>query len=379
MSAVAAGVRSALVVDMGWTETVITSIYEYREVKSTRTVRSGRFLVDELHDLCWRQIKGPDTQMLESDHRVVNFEDCEDVIYRLMWCRPSSFKSSQRQSTLLETVEEEQDELPTGVPSPSDPSGQVTVQFELLNGSKPVDLTFNDLADVCDHTFFDHPNLKSPYDYDVLPLHVAVHQHLLEVPVDVRAACLPRIIFTGGCSNILGIKERAMDELKYLIGKRGWETTSGVAFEHLKSKKNLRRSGTEPPQNGEEPSRPLSSTSVEQISEQKVRAAHLVPEEDPIEAKVLRGRPKPVTITPEPRAVHSLGSWTGASLLCHLKIPIIATVDKELWIQHGINGASRASDVDVKTQQRQSAGASGLIRSNGRHQANWTLGTWGVV
>ena len=50
MNAVAAGVRSALVIDVGWAETVVTSVYEYREVKNTRTIRAGRFLSDEFYN-----------------------------------------------------------------------------------------------------------------------------------------------------------------------------------------------------------------------------------------------------------------------------------------------------------------------------------------
>ena len=51
MAAVGAGVRSALVVDMGWEETVITSVYEYRELRTTRTTRAGKMLVEATHNV----------------------------------------------------------------------------------------------------------------------------------------------------------------------------------------------------------------------------------------------------------------------------------------------------------------------------------------
>ncbi|TDZ28295.1 Serine--tRNA ligase [Colletotrichum trifolii] len=50
MSTLGAGMRSALVVDLGWAETVVTSVYEYREMRTSRTVRGGKMLVDKVHD-----------------------------------------------------------------------------------------------------------------------------------------------------------------------------------------------------------------------------------------------------------------------------------------------------------------------------------------
>ncbi|TDZ29677.1 Serine--tRNA ligase [Colletotrichum spinosum] len=47
MSTLGAGMRSALVVDLGWAETVVTSVYEYREMRTSRTVRGGKMLVDK--------------------------------------------------------------------------------------------------------------------------------------------------------------------------------------------------------------------------------------------------------------------------------------------------------------------------------------------
>lgn len=48
MSAVGAGVRSALVVDIGWEEAIVSAVYEYREVHQSRSVRAGKMLSQEL-------------------------------------------------------------------------------------------------------------------------------------------------------------------------------------------------------------------------------------------------------------------------------------------------------------------------------------------
>ena len=42
LTTVAAGLRSALIVDIGWAETVVTGVYEFREVQCTRSVRASK-------------------------------------------------------------------------------------------------------------------------------------------------------------------------------------------------------------------------------------------------------------------------------------------------------------------------------------------------
>ena len=61
-SAVAAGLRSGLIVDLGWAETRIISVYEYREVCTTRSIRGGKLLVRRVHALFARLLSGKDTK-----------------------------------------------------------------------------------------------------------------------------------------------------------------------------------------------------------------------------------------------------------------------------------------------------------------------------
>src|SRR5271167_4839021 len=48
LATVAAGLRAALVVDIGWAETVVNSIYEYREVQCRRSIRASKLLGQEM-------------------------------------------------------------------------------------------------------------------------------------------------------------------------------------------------------------------------------------------------------------------------------------------------------------------------------------------
>ncbi|POR32926.1 Uncharacterized protein TPAR_06885 [Tolypocladium paradoxum] len=366
MSAVAAGVRSALVIDMGWAETVVTSVYEYREVKTTRTVRGGRLLLDRLYKLLHNLLGGDEFD--EKGKHVVSFDECEDILYRLMWCRASAFKSSQRQSTQLDTVEE-QDESEAET---SHPTGVADIPLRSATPPSTLQVPFNKLADVCDDSFFDPSASPSTFDDHELPVHLLVYHHLLQLPMDVRAVCMSRIMFTGGCSNVLGIRERVMDEVTSIVDRRGWAPVSGKGVDQLRNNHKLRKASI---QRSSITSTATSESSGEDQDAARSESAMTEPSEDAIEAKIARNRPVPHQLQGQPRVIHSLGPWAGASLLCQLKIPAVATVDRELWLQQGASGASRPSDVDIKAQRQ----SSGLIRASGGHHANWTLGIWGSL
>ncbi len=107
-------------------------------------------------------------------------------------------------------------------------------------------------------------------------------------------------------------------------------------------------------------------------------AANAAPERDPVEEDVQKGARagQPAQVQGQLRAIESLGAWSGASLVTQLKVPAIATIDRELWLQQGVAGASRPGEVDVKTQQRQSIG--GRRPHKGRcHQHELDVGRMG--
>ena len=53
MVAAAAGVRAALVVDIGWAETTIIAIYEYRDISSRRSTRAMKTLMQRIRGECY--------------------------------------------------------------------------------------------------------------------------------------------------------------------------------------------------------------------------------------------------------------------------------------------------------------------------------------
>ncbi|KAF5975197.1 actin-related RO7 [Fusarium coicis] len=350
----------------------LSSVYEYREVKTTRTVRGGRALLDTLYKTVEPLIPGEHDV---TKQRALGFEECEDIMCRLMWCKPSEFRSSQRQSTQLETVDE-QEEIEAESAQAGVPTGVAQIPINTSRRPVTVELPFEKLAEVCDDTFFDPSADRATFDDDELPLHLLLYRHLLQLPLDVRAICISRIMFTGGCSNILGIKQRIIDDLTAIVNKRGWEPVFGkVVDKHRNSARIHQQSSTTSPTEGS----PSSSPGEAEQRKSPKNAADSKPEHDPIEAKVVRQRATVPQFKGQIRVIHTLGPWIGGSLLCQLKIPAMAIIDRESWLLQGANGASRPSEVDFKAQHRQSVQAGGYSRGGGGHHGNWTLGVWGYL
>ncbi|KIH91463.1 hypothetical protein SPBR_01445 [Sporothrix brasiliensis 5110] len=459
-AAVAAGLRSALVVDLGWAETVVTSVYEYREVSSTRSVRAGRLLIQSVHDLLAGVI-APEYQEKDAKGRpvattpsaranrehVLSFDECEDVAARLVWCRQTESGPSKNNArpaaaalptegvlaTVAETDETEEDGHSTrpGTGS-SRANGARTTSVPLQSCSPPktLSLSFDQLAEPCETTFFggmgEGLDIPASWDDEELPIPLLIFRHLQHLSVDVRAVCMARIIFVGGCTGVLGLRGRIFDEVARLIDEQGWEGVRGKGFAQYKAnaKRQKKKKGTPDSRkrgrdggsdvnananadgNGSHPISPTSSAdSAESADGVWHDAANARPEIDPVEEELRKTRMRSDSTAPavsggqpqqqghingQMRAAETLGAWSGASLLAQLRVPALAVVDKEQWTQQGgVLSAVRPSDVDAKQQmQRQSMGHGGLLRSvvgggsggaSGSGTASWTLGSWGVV
>ena len=372
---VGAGVRSALVVDLGWSETVVTGIYEYREVAARRSIRGGRTLVEQTHKLLAKHLPGAQENSDGKQEYVLSFEECSDIATRMVWCKPSRVSASARPaSDALATVQEQDEGEPGDQPS-SKRDGSVTVPLRSWLSSTSLELPFDALAEPCEDAFFGSQYSPTSFDDHELPLHLLVHRALLQLPVDVRSLCMSRIIFTGGCSSVLGLRKRIFDEVSHLAETRGWDPVQGKVVDQLRTNPKLKRRGTRPAGDG-----PVDVTSQNGGWEEQDGvwhdAANTVPEVDPIDEQLKRRDDPQPRVEGEMRAIESLGAWGGASLVTHLKIPAVATIDREVWLLHGAAGAGKASEVDHKIQ-RQSLGPGGLMRGSAAGSA-WTLGVWGA-
>ncbi|KAK3944488.1 hypothetical protein QBC46DRAFT_165579 [Diplogelasinospora grovesii] len=381
---VAAGVRSALIVDLGWTETVVTSIYEYREVYCSRTVRGGRLLAEQTHKSLAKRLaqlrgesydEGPDSDF---KGEVLSFEECEDIASRMVWCKPCRDSITAQHAEGLPTVQEHDDEPESHVPSSDPRPSMVTVPLKSSRPPTSLELPQDALTEPCENAFFETHYSYTSFDDHELPVHLLVYRSLLQLPMDVRAICMSRIIFTGGCANVLGLRQRIFDEVSSLVRQRGWDPVQGRCVAELRANTKLKKRATR--QAGSAPTG-VASHPEEGEEQDGVwhDAANSAPEVDPVEEQLKKGADKRPRVQGEMRAIESLGGWSGASILTQLKVGTIATVDRELWLQQGAAGASKASEVDSKTLQRQSLGAGGLIRGAAAGSNQWTLGVWGAT
>lgn len=441
MAALAAGTRSGLVIDLGWHETTVTGVYEYREVHSWRTVRAGKMLINETYNLLADTIEGVEHREQPRDDTnrdIVSFAECEEVATRLLWCKRKSKGGAQQVTEGLPTLHE-QDESQTV--DPAEDTSPISVHLNSCNPPQTLAIPFSQLSEPCEATFFENRLAPSCFDDHELPVHLLVYRALLQLPMDVRAICMSRIIFTGGCSNTIGLKGRIFDEVSLLAQERGWDPVVGKGVEQYKTNPKLKRNRTTaatatatataaaavssggPTPVVVEASSPTTTAGSSSYSEgggdenpspsssslspttptpnpnpnpnpsnpsNNPNPAHMPPEEDQVERLIRKergtlGRSPPVQGTL--RAIDSLGPWCGASLAAQLKVPALAVVDRELWLLHGVAGAARPADIDPKaaqlqmhTHQRHSVGAAGLIRGQvGGQATNWTLGVWGAV
>lgn len=425
-AALAAGTRSALVIDIGWHETTVTAVYEYREVQTSRSARAGKMLVHEAYSFLVKVLRdqfGQAQSATDADnYDILSFEECEDFARRALWCRKDTrdqFHDADAASRDefhdaedgLAVVQEEDEARSTG--DPGDDTTTFSVPLRSCRPPRTVQIPFSELAEPCESTFFENELAASCFDDHELPIHRLIYQSLLRLPLDVRATCMSRIVFTGGCSNIIGLRARIFDDVGAMVQEHGWNPVRGKGVEQYRINPKLNRGAAPPPSYtstipiivpqpaptssataiSTEPLTSTPSTTVEvteEVSSVPIRPAHVTPPPDQVEEMIKRDKHHRVPVQGTLRVIESLGSWCGASMTAQLKVPAVAVVDRELWALHGVNGAVRIADVEAKTaaavaapthhHQRQSMAPGALGRAGqGASASAWTLGVWGSV
>ncbi|TQN70461.1 Actin-related protein 10 [Colletotrichum shisoi] len=388
MSTVGAGTRSALVVDLGWAETTLTSVYEYREVRTTRTIRGGKVLVNETHNLLQdalstTPVQGQKTRReRDQGQHSLSFEECEEVACRLVWCRqldrgdfPSLVNRHHHpKRDALPTVEEQDESAPPSPISGGESTGNVDILLQSVEPAEHLTLPFQQLSEPCENTYFAPQYARSCFDDDELPVHHLIYQHLVQLPIDARAACMSRIVFIGGCSRVVGLRRRIFDEVSRLVHERGWDPVQGRAPQQYKTntllKRGVSRQVLDGPTEIEPPAKEAEKPGVPDNDTLRNAA-------DVIEDSLRKRGNHHANVQGVLRPLGSLGPWGGASLACQLKVVATANIDRDIWLQQGAAGASKPNEVDIKNQQRQSMGPGGLMRG-AAGQASWTLGAWGT-
>ena len=346
LATAAAGCRSSLLVDIGWRETLITAVYEYREVQQWRTTRAMRWVAVEMAKLLEMWQTSPQrTKENGGKTLAVGLEQVEEIISRFAWCK-------SRRAT------ESNDSDPSiSIPSPFSHHQSLAMPFTEF--ARPVEesLLAKSDAKVCD----DHEQ----------PLDLLIYKSLLAQPADIRSFCMSRIIITGGGSHIPGLKSRLLEEVALLVEERGWDPIFGkVADERRRrEKKDTNLAGEDTPKLGRD-------ININPTDAEALLRPHLDPRiPDFVDEKFLKGqdgRSKPVVpVAGAVCGMDTLGAWAGASLLAALRIKGIVEIEKDMYLQYGLAGARKDTDVSVAPQK-----GFGTAMPKGVERVNWTLGAW---
>jgi actin-related protein len=369
LATIAAGLRAALVVDIGWAETRVSAVCEYREVHERRSIRAGKLLSEEMAKVLNAALDDeaePGTARAD-----ISFDEADEVLSRVGWCK-SKPRSNRRTLYFPARTSPVLEEFEDAVESP-----EPVVTIPLPRHTPPTDLTITlaELAKPAEAALFAPDTALTELDDHELSLHHLIYRALLSLPIDIRRLCMSRIIITGGVSALPGLKTRLLAELDAIVQQRGWDSVRNYGSASARKEQILRQQretlelrrqeGDDHISESLDPDAPLS-------------AGLQSPEVDAIDAKLahvsLRNGPPPACDAGGViRGVETLGAWAGASLVAQQRIKGIVEIEKERYLQHGLQGASREKEVSV-LQQRQSMGP-GVGRGAGE-RASWTLGIW---
>ncbi|KAK5095187.1 hypothetical protein LTR70_003655 [Exophiala xenobiotica] len=322
---VSAGLRSGLVVDIGWEETVVTVVYEYREVRSQRSTRAMKLLTKNF--AAWAKT------MLSPDHRF-DLETVESFLKRVGM-------------RVLRDVNE-------GTTTQAD--GQLQVEWPTATFTQPVVFSKREIGENITQTLLGEES-ETPPDDEETPLHQLIYNALLLLPADTRGICIARILFSGEGLENTGLLAVILKAFSDLLERRGWTEVQG-------QKLRKKREGL---------------SELAQLRTQPADARHdniILSDKTIPEERYLREKAKHVQPTAQGtvRQVDSLGSWAGASLLTTLKVKSFVEIQRDRFLSNGLTGASRDFDTSVVPQQQ---GSTLGMRPKAGERTSWTLSGWG--
>ena len=290
---VAAGVRSALTIDIGWHESTVTAIYEHREVLQRYTDRGMRAACEEMQVVLSKGQRSP-----------ASFATAEDTTTRLAWCKAHSNTESVEAEDGLSTV------------------------LQIDDGStRTISIPFSALSRPAETTFFDTQTADNHVDDNHLPVHILAWKCLLALPLDVRATCMSRIIITGESVLIPGFKSRLLAEIDALVKHKGWDPVMmyGSAAESRKDIKHGRYTTVQA--NGQQKGNEAASAASRQDRERDEIAERL-------DREAARGAQPPFKAVV--RGIETLGAWAGASMISSLRVDAAVEIKRDEYLKHGL-------------------------------------------
>lgn len=344
MTVTAAGMRSGLVVDIGWEETVVTAVYEYREVHVKRTTRAMRSLV-------WKVAEFLENVRREQEDSIrellrLDFDFVEEFILRAGACHALVPTEEEELARKISSMELEEPEVKS-----DEENQQATLEIDWPTdtSSRRVSISRSALHKACLDTLVGSQDDEHPDDHEQ-PISLVVYKSLLSVSSDVRSICMSRIIFSGKqASSIRGLSHYVLRSVNDLTNRHGWTAIRGKNL-------NPQRSG-------------LTTLAQGRAAPADARYHTTLPAEGvQWEEQLLRQKTKPIVATTL-RQVESLGPWAAASLVSSFKAKSFVEIEREKFFAHGMAGAHRDIDHNAVLQRTTTAKAGDKV--------NWSLAGWG--
>ncbi|KAL2408560.1 hypothetical protein ABEF93_004979 [Exophiala dermatitidis] len=347
MTIAAAGLRSGLVVDLGWEETIITAIYEYREVHVRRTTRGMKALTSKVGELL-------DTIRMEQDAHVrdsllLDFDFVEEFIDRAGACHALVIDAEQ-QELAVGTKELDIEQHPSSTPKHMDRT-DVVIDWPTATSSHRIAIPREALHLATVEAIVGKKDELYPDDHEQSASYL-LYRTLLSLSSDVRGVCMPRIIFSGRGSKVCGLSQCILDTANSIISQYGWTAVRGIHHEPRRAGLAELSQARASPADARHDVNPAGTDDlvVERFYRQKIKDA-------------------PPPVRPVLRQVDSLGPWAGASLITSLKAKSFVEIDREKFLSHGLAGAHRDIEATIGSQR------AGTTR--GGERTSWTLAGWG--
>jgi actin-related protein len=353
MTIAGAGLRAGLIVDVGWEETVVTAVYEFREVLVRRTVRGMKALTINIAHLLERTQKEQAEAVQNS--LVLDFDAVEEFVDRAGACH-ALFPVSR--ATLMEKMEDlgfdDRHRNPRAEDGGNDKD--LTIEWPTHCSARTVSIPRDALHKACQDTWMTPAAENHPDDHEQ-SVPELIYKALLALSMDVRGTCSSRIIFSGrGCA-VAGLPENLLEAVTSIIHQNGWTAVRG---------KNITTQ-----RNG------LSEISQARSTRPRVPDRHAlsaIPEPSTTRQEFSdASKEVQVSRSPPLKQVQSLGPWAGASLIASLKVRSFVEIERERFLSHGLAGAHRDWDSSLFLQQQQQR----MATTKGSERTSWTLAGWG--
>ena len=416
MATAAAGCRSGLVVDIGWKETIVTAVAEYREVRQWRSIRAAKMVGREMASQLQKagkeqgQRSDPARGDDEGEQVQVDVEQAEDILVRMGWCDPlpPSMPTPTPTAAPPSTSNDGSDDpLPqrAATPASSEISPPIAIPSP-FNPSTSLTLPFSSLSQPIESTLLGSSLPRAAHDDHDTPLPLLIYRALTSLAPDTRASCLARIIFTGGISSIAGLKPRLLNEVWILVEKQeGWDPVFGIAAEKRRERVKDVKMEREYISTTEAEGGTGGLKTIKDIDEDKTHGADeqdVTPRAE--KSAVQKEGPTPPSQQPqtedeisahfatqhsknfprgeeakgELRGLATLGAWAGASLMASLRVKGVVEVEREVFLRGGVEGARKSAHLPPETGKAEGVRANrkSMVDGRGVEKGGWSLGVW---